>query len=213
VDDCLAWSKRRPLHWLLENAAVDARWCLVHATHADAGELRAVAAAGATVGVCPSTEANLGDGRFDAPTYLAAGGAWGIGSDSHAGVDAAEELRWLEYTQRLATRQRNVLATVEAPQLADRLWSEAAQGGALAAGRPVGTLSPGRRADFLVLAGDAALTHAQQLACHVFARHPAGAIHEVWVGGRCRVAQGRHAIDEPAQHAFAAARAQLLREV
>ncbi|HEV7915515.1 MAG TPA: formimidoylglutamate deiminase, partial [Albitalea sp.] len=149
VDHCIAWSGQRPLQWLMAHAPVDARWCLVHATHADRAELEAVAASGATVGLCPSTEANLGDGVFDAAAYLQAGGAWGIGSDSHASVDAAEELRGLEYSQRLAQQRRNVLATPQRPQVAERLWLAAVDGGARASGRPVGGLRIGQRADFV----------------------------------------------------------------
>ena len=114
VDDCLAWSGQRPVAWLLDHAPVDARWCLVHATHIDADESRRAAASGAVAGLCPTTEANLGDGLFDLPAWRAAGGAWGIGSDSHVCVNAAEELMLLEYGQRLATRTRNVAARCSA---------------------------------------------------------------------------------------------------
>src|SRR5579864_7802405 len=110
VEDCVAWCGRRPVEWLLENCPVDERWCLVHATHASGAELREVAARGAVVGLCPVTEASLGDGIFPAGEFLAAAGRIGIGSDSNIRVDAAEELRTLEYSQRLALRARNVLA-------------------------------------------------------------------------------------------------------
>ena len=120
VDACLAWSGQRPVAWLLDHAAVDARWCLVHATHMDADEYRRAAASGAVAGLCPTTEANLGDGIFDFSAWRAAGGRWGIGSDSHACVNAAEELLMLEYSQRLATRQRNVGADARAPRGRDR---------------------------------------------------------------------------------------------
>jgi formimidoylglutamate deiminase len=145
VDDCVAWSGRRPVQWLMDHAPVDRRWCLVHATHADRSEREAIAHSGAVVGLCPTTEANLGDGVFDAGHFLAAGGAWGIGSDSHASVDAAEELRWLEYLQRLAAQRRNVLATTARPQAADRLWLAAVAGGAQASARPVAGLAEGQR--------------------------------------------------------------------
>ena len=111
VEDCIAWSGQRPVQWLLDHAPVDARWCLVHATHMTAAEYAAAARTGAVAGLCPSTEANLGDGIFDMPQWLQHGGAWGVGSDSHACVNAAEELMLLEYGQRLHLRQRNVLAT------------------------------------------------------------------------------------------------------
>ncbi|MEE8499088.1 MAG: formimidoylglutamate deiminase, partial [Kiloniellales bacterium] len=110
VRDCIEWSGLRPVEWLLENAAPDPRWCLVHATHVTEEEARRLAASGAVVGLCPTTEANLGDGVFPAPAYLAAGGAFGIGSDSHVSVSPIEELRWLEYGQRLSLGRRNLLA-------------------------------------------------------------------------------------------------------
>jgi len=215
VDDCLAWSGRRPVQWLLEHAEIDARWCLVHATHVDPAERRALAASGAVAGLCPSTEANLGDGVFPAADYFAADGAWGIGSDSHATVDAAEELRLLEYTQRLALQRRNVLADDRHPDVAERLWSGAVAGGARASGRSVAGLAPGQRADFIVLATDGVmdgLGAPQVLASHMFSRQPEPLLQEVWVGGSCRVDQGRHAEQGSARAAFVAARKRLLDE-
>ena len=110
VDECIAMRGARPVRWLLDHAEVDARWTLVHATHLDAGEVRDLAATRATVAICPTTEANLGDGLFPLRAFLDAGGRWGIGSDSHVSVSPVEELRWLEYGQRLVTRRRNVSA-------------------------------------------------------------------------------------------------------
>ncbi|HEY5367213.1 MAG TPA: formimidoylglutamate deiminase, partial [Casimicrobiaceae bacterium] len=110
VDECVAWSGQRPVAWLLDHANVDARWCLVHATHLSAQETRAAARTLAVAGLCPTTEANLGDGIFDARGWRDAEGRWAIGSDSHACVDAAEELMMLEYGQRLASNRRNVFA-------------------------------------------------------------------------------------------------------
>jgi formimidoylglutamate deiminase len=212
VDDCIAWGGQRPVQWLMGHAPVDARWCLVHATHADAHERRAIAGSGAVVGLCPTTEANLGDGVFDAADLQQAGGAWGIGSDSHASVDAAEELRWLEYLQRLAAQRRNVLATAQRPQTADHLWLSAVAGGAQASARPVAGLQDGQRADFVVLSADEGLDPALALAAHVFANQRRDTIAEVWVGGRCRVAQGRHEHGDEARRRFIAARGRLLRE-
>ncbi len=215
VQDCIAWSGARPVAWLLDHAPVDPRWCLVHATHMDSTEAAAVARCGTVVGLCPSTEANLGDGVFDASGYLRQGGRWGIGSDSHASVDAAEELRLLEYGQRLAQRQRNVLAFGVDAQVADALWLGAVDGGARAAGRAVGGLAVGQQADLVVLA-DAlidGLAPAQVLASLVFANHGRGFIRDVWVGGRLRVQNGRHAADEAAARGFVAARTQLLAEI
>jgi formimidoylglutamate deiminase len=213
VDDCIAWSGRRPMQWLLDHADVDERWCLVHATHVDPTERQAIAASGAVAGLCPSTEANLGDGVFPAADYFAAGGAWGIGSDSHATVDAAEELRLLEYTQRLALQRRNVLADDRHPDVAERLWAGAVAGGARASGRPVAGLAAGQRADFLVLATDGVmdgLGPSQVLASQVFARQPEPIVQAVWVGGRCRVDGDRHAEQAPARERFVAARKRLL---
>jgi formimidoylglutamate deiminase len=215
VSDCLAWSGRRPVQWLLDCAPVDARWCLVHATHMDGAEARGVAQRGAVVGLCPSTEANLGDGIFDAPRFLAAGGRWGVGSDSHARVDAAEELRLLEYTQRLARRERNVLATAAHAQVADALWLGAVAGGAQAAGRPIAGLAVGQQADMVVLADPLldGLSPAEALASHLFASTRRNAVRDVWVAGRCRVQNRRHADDETSLRDFVAARTQLLAEI
>ncbi|HEY2925695.1 formimidoylglutamate deiminase [Piscinibacter sp.] len=215
VDDCVAWSGQRPVQWLLANARVDARWCLVHATHMSDDESRALAASGAVAGLCPSTEANLGDGVFDASAYVGAGGHWGIGSDSHATLSVAEELRWLEYTQRLALRRRNVLATAARPGVAENLWLGAVDGGARASGAAIAGLVAGQSADFVVLdAGRAmqGLAPAQRLASHVFASHPDAAVRQVWVGGRCRVSDGDHALGAQACERFVAARDRLLNE-
>ncbi len=214
VRDCLAWSGQRPVQWLLGHAPVDARWCLVHATHMTSGECREAAATGAVAGLCPTTEANLGDGVFDAVQWQASAGAWGIGSDSHVCVNAAEELMLLEYTQRLARRGRNLLATAAQPEVATAQWLAAVHGGARACGRPVAGLAVGERADFLALdAGHVALyglSPRQMLSAHVFASHRTSAIAGVWVGGQPRVANGRHALHHHAAHAFTAARAALL---
>lgn len=202
VHDSLAHSGTRPLQWLLDHAPVDARWCLVHATHLGDAERAEAARCGAVVGLCPTTEANLGDGLFDLPAWR---GAWGIGSDSHASVDAAEELRLLEYGQRLVRQQRNV-------RLAEELWGAAVAGGAQASGRPVAGLAAGQQADWLVLA-DAmfdGLTPTQQLASHLFASHRREALRQVWVAGRCVVDNGHHASGEAAERGFLAARAHLL---
>ena len=115
VEECVALRGARPVQWLLDNAAVDARWTLVHATHLDDAEVRGIARTRATVAICTTTEANLGDGLFPLRDYLDAGGRWGVGSDSHISVDPVEELRWLEYGQRLATRRRNIASSMRSP--------------------------------------------------------------------------------------------------
>ena len=214
VDACLAWSGQRPVEWLLDHAAVDQRWCLVHATHMNDAEYRRAAASGAVAGICPSTEANLGDGLFDMPRWRAAGGTWGIGSDSHATVNAAEEMMLLEYGQRLQRRERNVLASAAQPQVATAMTLQAVAGGAQASGRPVGGLAVGQQADFVVLDAQhialAGLPAPEMLSAHVFASHRSSAITSVWAGGVEQVAQARHAQRENAAQAFVTARSQLL---
>ena len=121
VQDCLAVRDARPVEWLLREFAVDARWTLVHATHLTREETRGIASRGATVAICPTTEANLGDGLFPLRDYLQAGGRWGIGSDSQVSVSPVEELRWLEYGQRLVTRHRNIAVTASSPSVGDTL--------------------------------------------------------------------------------------------
>jgi formimidoylglutamate deiminase len=154
VQDCLAIRNARPVEWLLDHAAVDARWCLVHATHVTPDEIRAIAKTGAVAGLCPTTEANLGDGLFPLKSFLDADGAFGIGSDSHISVSPVEELRWLEYGQRLSTRHRNIAVSESSDSVGETLWSDAVFGGARAAGVPMGAIEGDNaqsRADLLVL--------------------------------------------------------------
>jgi formimidoylglutamate deiminase len=215
VRDCVAHSGQRPVQWLLANAAVDARWCLVHATHMSPAERDALAASGAVAGLCPSTEANLGDGVFDALAYCTAAGAWGIGSDSHASVNAAEELRWLEYTQRLTHERRNLLGDHAHAQVADHLWLAAVHGGARASGRAITGLAVTQQADFVVLDTRGALAGlgpAQALASHVFASHGRNAVRNVWVAGSARLCDGEHVLGRSACERFVAARRSVLGE-
>ena len=153
VEDCLAATGQRPIEWLCANVRLDARWHLVHATHATPDEIEAVARTGAGVVVCPTTEANLGDGLFDLPRWLAAGVPLSIGSDSHVSRQWPRELQLLEYGQRLVHRRRNVAAAPESgePSTAQRLFQAMLQGGAAAAGRRKVGLVPGAPADFLVM--------------------------------------------------------------
>jgi len=209
VEDCEAWCGQRPVEHLFETQAPDARWCLVHATHMTAVETKALASSGAVAGLCPTTEANLGDGLFPAEAYLDAGGRWGIGSDSHISVSPIEDLRWFEYGQRLAWRRRNVLAGEgEKSSLGARLYAEALAGGAQALGRPIGALEAGKRADLLVLDPGhpdvAALPHARLLDGVIFAgnRNP---VRDVMVGGQWVVQEGRHKAEESVQAAYVAA--------
>ncbi|PLZ00162.1 formimidoylglutamate deiminase [Burkholderia sp. WAC0059] len=196
VEACLASEGARPVQWLLDHVEVDARWCLVHATHVDARETAALARSGAVAGLCLTTEANLGDGIFPAHDYLAAHGAFGIGSDSHIGVDWRAELRLLEYGQRLVRRQRNVLAAPDAVYVADRLFDAALAGGAAATGRAVGTLARGARADWLVLdprhPGLAEQGPRTWLSSVVFCEHGETPVLDVFVGGERIVERRRH---------------------
>ena len=210
VDDCIAWSGQRPVQWLLEHAPVDERWCLVHATHMTPQEYADTARTGAVAGICPTTEANLGDGIFDMPLWLQHGGRWGVGSDSHACVNAAEELLMLEYGQRLSLRQRNVLANAAQPEVATAMTLQAVAGGSQAAGRAIGGIAVGQQADLVALdAQHVALRDLpahSMLSAHVFGSHRTSAIDSVWVAGQRRIAAGRHALHGDAAHAFVTAR-------
>lgn len=194
VAACQQHFGRRPIEWLIENVRLDKRWCLVHATHATIEELQAVAASGAVVGLCPTTEANLGDGVFPMEALLAAGGAFAIGSDSHISLSPIEELRWLEYQARLSRRQRNVL-TSDGASGGAMLWRKACDAGARVTGRRVGALAVGNRADVLVLdlASPlfAARTDTALIDTFVFAG-TSESVRDVMVGGRWLVQDRRH---------------------
>lgn len=196
VDDCLSWSGRRPVEWLLEQGIVNARWCLVHATHLTMPETAALAASGAVAGLCPSTEANLGDGLFPAIEYITAEGRIGVGSDSHICIDAAEELRLLEYGQRLFHRNRNLLAGSANYSTGRRVFDLTSRGGAQALGLKVGAIAAGCRADFVVLDSAAPVLAAKRgdtlLDAWIFAAQPSAPIRDVYVGGRRVVEAGRH---------------------
>lgn len=215
VDACLAWCGQRPVQWLLEHAPLDERWCLVHATHMTPDESIRAALTGVVAGICPSTEANLGDGIFDTSDWVGAAGRWGIGSDSNACVNAAEELMQFEYSQRLVLRERNVLSAADQPSVATTMTLAAVAGGAQASGRPIGGLAVGQRMDAVALdAGHPALAGLPKpemmLDAHVFASHRSSAIHTVWSGGRVRVAAGHHPLATQSQRAFITARSTLL---
>ncbi|WP_374535678.1 formimidoylglutamate deiminase [Chitinimonas taiwanensis] len=214
VADCLAHSGQRPVQWLLEQQPVDGRWCLVHATHMDAAEVAGLARSGAVAGICATTEANLGDGIFAGVDYLAQGGAWGVGSDSHISVSAVDELRGFEYSQRLRDRRRNALASADQPDLAERLWQEAVAGGARASGRAIAGIAVGQQADWLVLDTEhpnlACRPVHQLLAGLVFCQHGSTPITEVVVAGQTRMTHGRHARSAEFARDYRAALAQLL---
>lgn len=211
VDDCVAWSGARPVEWLLDNASVDRRWCLVHATHVTDMETERLAQSGAVAGLCPITEANLGDGVFPAEPFLARGGAFGIGTDSNVQIDPAAELRALEYAQRLTQRSRNVLASRPGRSTGRDLFDGALAGGARALGASPAGICEGASADIVSLdpshpalagrMGDALLDS------WIFA---GGGIDCVWRKGRKWVSGGHHSGREPIRERYVRAMMGLL---
>lgn len=210
VEECLVARGARPVEWLLDHLPVDDRWCLVHATHVTDEELKRMAAC-TVVGLCPTTEADLGDGTFDAERYLGHQGRWGIGSDSHTDVSVARELSLLEWGQRLRLGRRNVLLG-PSRSVGRTLYDAAAGGGATALGQPIGALTPGRRADLTVL--DAAhprlVGHGPETAIDGWLFSGASdVVDQVWVAGRRIVDGGVHRSRAPVRRAFARALRQL----
>ncbi len=213
VDDCLAWSGLRPLQWLYEHVAVDERWCLVHATHAQPDEVTAMARSGAVAGLCLTTEANLGDGIFPATDYLAQGGRLGIGSDSHVSLSVVEELRWLEYGQRLRDQRRNRLHRRDQPMVGRTLLDAAWAGGAQALGQPIGELAVGKRADWLVLDDQdpyIAMADGDGILNRWLFAGGDRQVRDVMVNGQWVVRQGHHLQEEQSRVAFAQVLRQLL---
>lgn len=194
VQDCIAWSGRRPVEWLLANAPVDRRWCLIHATHMTDAETQSLAWRGAVAGLCPVTEANLGDGTFNGRLFLTSGGSFGVGSDSNVLIGVGDELRQLEYSQRLRDVARNVLAEAGG-STGRRLFEAAVDGGAQALGVGGQHIRAGASADLVALdASDPALAGRSGdslLDAWIFACRK-GAIDCVWVAGRKLVEDGRH---------------------
>jgi len=204
VDDCLAWSGARPVQWLLDNMAIDARWCVVHATHMNADETRRLAASGTVAGLCPTTEADLGDGIFPTVEYLAAGGRFGIGGDSHVGVDPFAELRLIDTAQRLTRGRRNLLAH-EGESSGLALFSAALAGGAQALSQPIGAIALGRRADLVVLdAGEASLVAQppENLLDSAIFGPGRRLVRDVMIGGRWIIGEGHHADEEAILNAY-----------
>lgn len=195
VDDCVAWSGQRPVEWLLDHAAVDSRWTLIHATHMNAAECARLAGSGATAGLCPVTEANLGDGIFKAREFLAAGGNFGLGTDSNVNISPSEELRMLEYSQRLNLRARNVLASPRFTSTGRRLFEGALAGGARSLGIGSAGIEVGALADLVTLdTADARLAGLSEDSCldaWIFgAGH--GLVDSVWCQGVRHVERGVH---------------------
>jgi formimidoylglutamate deiminase len=205
VEDCIASLGARPVRWLLDHAGVDRRWCLVHATHMDQGETQDLARSGAVAGLCPVTEANLGDGIFNAADYIHAGGRYGVGTDSNVAIGVAAEVRQLEYAQRLQQRARNVCSLPGAScgrTMLEAVWL----GGAQALGRNSGRLAPGAAADVLTFRADhptlAGKEDDQILDAWIFSvGNPL--VDCVWSGGLKVVADGRHVFKDQIAAQFA----------
>jgi formimidoylglutamate deiminase len=202
VVDCVEWSGKRPVEYLLDRLPVDKRWCLIHATHMTGEEIRGAACSGAIAGLCSTTEANLGDGLFDLPGWLSSDGAAGIGSDSHVSISPVEELRLLEYGQRQLDRRRNIVAQ-PAVSTGQRLLNLAVTGGAQALGR-VGKsgetgLCPGARADIVVLDPDSPIFAGQSpeslIESWIFSGN-VPVVSDVFVGGLHVIKGGHHPREE-----------------
>ncbi len=205
VEDCVAWSGKRPVEWLLDNAEIDSRWCLIHATHMTDAETVAMARSGAVAGLCPITEANLGDGTFAAPLFMENGGKFGVGSDSNVLIGVADELRQLEYSQRLAHQARNVLA-VPGQSNGRALFDAALAGGSQALGAGPSGIAEGSPADLVSLDPNhptlAGKTGDAILDAWIFAG--GGKIDCVWARGKKLVSGGRHIRREETARRFAA---------
>ncbi|WP_336287777.1 formimidoylglutamate deiminase [Bartonella sp. CB60] len=214
VDDCLVWSGQRPVEWLYDHVAVDHNWCLIHATHLTDQETDRIADSGAVVGLCLTTEANLGDGLFPAQRFLSRGGIWGIGSDSHITVSVTEDLRWFEYGQRLKDQRRNRLVLPKETNIGNVLYQSALRGGAQALGQSIGQIQPGYRADLLVLNNEdpfiATASEDMILNRWIFAcsHNP---ISHVITGGRWVIKDGQHRDEEQLRQAFIQVMMQLAR--
>ena len=195
VDACRVTYGKSPIEYLYNAVKIDDRWCLVHGTHMTSEELLHVVEAGAMVGLCPTTEANLGDGIFPATEFARKGGRFGVGSDSNVSIDVAEELRWLEYTQRLRDRRRVLLASKTVTSVGDYLYRSAVLGGKQASGREIGALVAGARADLVVLDG------CMTLDAYIFSAGRS-AVRDVMVGGAWVVQERRHPGEEEALRAY-----------
>jgi len=215
VEDSLAILGARPVEWLLANFDVDARWCLIHATHMTQDETESLARSRSVAGLCPLTEASLGDGIFNGADYLTSGGRFGIGTDSNILVDAAAELRQLEYGQRLSRRARNVLALSQGESVGRRLFETALAGATQACARPVGAIAAGCRADILLLDErhpDLAVGSGDHwLDAWIFvAGRPA--VKGVLIGGETVVSGGQHHGHEAIERRYIATIERLIRD-
>ena len=205
VADCLATHGSTPLDWIADLVDIDKRWCFIHATHLTQLEMRKLLGLRAAVGLCPMTEANLGDGIFEFGPWFGARAPWCIGGDSHVSVSPFEELRALEYSQRLRHRVRNVSASEQSPDVAANLWRDAAEGGARVLAQPAGAIAPGRRADFVVLdearADFESLAAPAKLGVAMFGGN-SRCVADVFIAGAPVVTHGRHPRARQAQDAY-----------
>lgn len=197
VADCVKHYGQRPVEWLLSNQTVDPRWCLVHATHMTEDETKALAKSGAAVSLCPSTEANLGDGFFPLANFLSHGGRISIGSDSNSLIDPMEEIRWLEYGARLVAQQRNIAASDADPHTGSRLFNAIQSGGAQALGQKTGAIAVGYRADIIILDGAllSQLPEKNILDAVIFGGNR-GDISNVMVAGKWCIRDRHHALEQ-----------------
>lgn len=206
VDDCLAHHKKRPVQWLLDNFNLDKHWCLIHATHINEQEQQDIATSKAVVGICPTTEANLGDGIFPTAEFLALNGTIAIGSDSHISISPIEELRWLEYAQRLSKQQRTILSTTEQLSVGQNLWQQAAIGGAQSTNSNTGSLAVGKQADLIVLNENQTRLFAnnnQHLLDSIIFASQENVVKDVMVNGDWVVKNSEHAQEQSSADNFA----------
>ena len=212
VNDCLAHYGKRPVQWLLDNVEMDEQWCLIHATHINEQERQGIIAAKAIAGICPTTEANLGDGIFPTTEFLQENGTFAIGSDSHISVNPIEELRWLEYAQRLIKQQRAILANEKQLSVGHNLWQKAALGGAQSTHSNTGELAIGKQADFIVLNEEklALFAHDEQhLLDSVMFASQTNMVNHVMVNGQWVIINTKHKDEKASQEKFAAMLAKL----
>ena len=205
VDDCLAYFGQRPVQWLLENMTLDAQWSLIHATHINEQERKGIIATKAIAVICPTTEANLGDGIFPTTEFLLEGGTFAIGSDSHISVNPIEELRWLEYAQRLSKQKRAILATTNQASVGANLWRNAALGGAQSTDSNTGELAIGKQADLLVLAEQRTQLFAnneQHIMDSLIFASQQNPVRDVMVNGCWVILAGQHSGEEGIADAF-----------
>jgi len=206
VTDCLQHYSKRPVQWLLDNIKLDKHWCLIHATHINEQEQQGIVASKAIAGICPTTEANLGDGIFPTTDFLSLNGTFAIGSDSHISVNPIEELRWLEYAQRLTKQQRAVLASPETASVGQNLWHRAATGGAQSTNSNTGSLSVGKQADLLVLDEKQISLFANKnthlLDSVIFASQK-NTVKDVMVNGHWVIQNGKHEQEQSSADNFA----------